>query len=699
MPDTVREKMKSRIRGATPTAVEKDYGQTLSPSESVARIEELCAWLNTKAQTAEERYWSMAFAEMQEFGEVSATPLQMADAICASAEDDANEIIRQFAFLCGQPTPGDSVWAAPNDTGSLHAVAAQRVTEHISSLAEIVRDMAENPNYEQYRLRRNIGTASPWAVRIRDAGTDFDVVNSTMTDALEAIFNSAQRFLQEGLGAHFPSVYTCGIPCADGDEVPDNWHVHADRIYPAQGTATVLDYPPGAAWHEVQDGDTMYVARLDGETAPPLAGTLFTMASMDVIEIDNDGGTTALEKIQLIGHDPAYPLSGYYRLEVDIDGSGASIPPIREGFTGVFDGNGHTIEDIEIDPGTLQHTTGLFRSIRSNAMIRNLTLEGCVSRARFHDNGLLVGLNQGTILNCHAESCGVTVSPSYWGGYRTGGLVGYNFGGTIRFCSAETYIHTWAPPPMSSELSVQHGLMGGFVGRNDGTIEWCHTDHDDTATHYHARLGSSGHDNGGFVGTNIGTIRYCVANTAGFSPERAGAFAGINHSLISHCHAAGSVEADQPAGFVYTNHNTGSVIDCYTTAEVTAGWSVANGFVRNNYGVIRRAYANNAVITGTGYLYGFTFSADGTLENCFYNDDNASFTAGQGEPKTDVEMQTQGTFTNFDFDNTWEMSTYPVFHAHLNVGGETAGSMVSPNFGLGGYGFGEGFIVRKIRGT
>jgi hypothetical protein len=118
-------------------------------------------------------------------------------------------------------------------------------------------------------------------------------------------------------------------------------------------------------------------------------------------------------------------------------------------FTGVFDGNGHTILNFTYDSND-RDSIGLFGYVDDpNAEIRNLGLIDPNVNAGLEDYvGPLVGLlgYYGTITNCYVRGGSVA------GNYYVGGLAGHNLG-TISNCYSE------------SDVSGVE-LVGGLVGRN-----------------------------------------------------------------------------------------------------------------------------------------------------------------------------------------------------------------------------------------
>lgn len=142
-------------------------------------------------------------------------------------------------------------------------------------------------------------------------------------------------------------------------------------------------------------------------------------------------------------------------LAADIDMTGQSWTPIRTGnareYTGVFDGNGHTI-------------TGLGNCLleENEGEVRNLTLvnpTGLPLPGSSFSAGAVAGWNEGTIENCHV------VGGSVKGDACSGGIVGINKG-TIRACSSSATVTTGG---------YNESRGGGIVGLNSGTILACYT--------------------------------------------------------------------------------------------------------------------------------------------------------------------------------------------------------------------------------
>ena len=372
-----------------------------------------------------------------------------------------------------------------------------------------------------------------------------------------------------------------------------------------------------------------------------------------------------------------FNLIGYYE---------AYQSPNNIPFTGVFDGNSHTISNFTYTTTDTDYI-GLFGYINDpNAEIKDLTLinpdvnaignSSCIScLVCYLGNGTisgcgveggsvsgyfcvggLVGYNKGSISNCFSTS---NVSG---GEETTGGLVAHNQDGTISNCYA------------TGNVLGEWGNSGGLVGYNqDGAISNCYATGD-----------VSGYDQiGGLVGRNSwrGTILNCHAtgNVSGYS--HIGGLAGDNNSEISNCYATGSVSrglypsCGMAGGLCGVNTYSGTISNCYATGPVDV-YQICGGLVGINDGTIRTCYAAGEV---TGCDKGSLIGRDnsGNYTKSFWDTDVNPDVNGIGNAddpnvigKTTAEMQTESTFANADWDfieiwNIGENQTYPFLRKHL----------------------------------
>ncbi len=160
------------------------------------------------------------------------------------------------------------------------------------------------------------------------------------------------------------------------------------------------------------------------------------------------------EQMNTIGTEPN-DWDKHFKLMVDIDLSGYTGTDFnligignRNAFTGVFDGNGHTISNFSYISSNGDYK-GLFRYVSGqNAQIKDLGLIAPEINAGMGSCvGSLAGyVSSGTITNCYAE--GGSVAGKKW----IGGLVGYN-GANLNDCYSTCNV-------------AGNEQVGGLVGYN-----------------------------------------------------------------------------------------------------------------------------------------------------------------------------------------------------------------------------------------
>jgi hypothetical protein len=238
-------------------------------------------------------------------------------------------------------------------------------------------------------------------------------------------------------------------------------------------------------------------------------------------------------------------------------------------FTGVFDGNGHTISRF-IYTSQGKREIGLFRYVTNpKAEIKNLILTDCqldITASKYA--GVLVGqLGSGTVRNCHIRTCTIT------GNDTVGGMVGFTIyslvPGNVIDCSVEDVNVTGT------------SSVGGLVGLNCGTVAGCYS----TGT-------VTGGDNvGGLVGRNGGPVINCYSTCVvigdenfgdeNIKGENIGGLVGVNTHLgnICNCYTIGHVEGNSAVGALlglnetidlFGTYFSGEIAACFRNIEVTA---------------------------------------------------------------------------------------------------------------------------------
>jgi len=381
------------------------------------------------------------------------------------------------------------------------------------------------------------------------------------------------------------------------------------------------------------------------------------------------GGGTGTEEYPYLIYTPEHlnaigrHLNGLYsnfRLCADIDMSdfaGTEFNVIGDSwytsFTGVFDGNGHTISNFTYVSNGI-NCIGLFGHIDNQiAEVKNLGLiEPNVSAGIGVGVGALVGyIYRGTVTNCYV------IGGKVAGNGYIGGLVGDNMGGEISSC-------------YSTACVTGDSMLGGLAGRNNGDMSNCYS----TSTVTGAGVV------GGLTGMNDGNINNCYSTgdvTA--SDDKVGGLVGINWENIYQCYSTGFVIGHSEVGGL-VGFNRKNIYNCYSAGSVM-GEDKVGGLVGYHiiiYGkntVIYKSYSSSNVSGSADvgglvgydrYYYDYDDLYHGDYAACFWDSDVNPDMNGIGngsEPNVvglpTVEMQTESTFTDVGWDFVGETANGP----------------------------------------
>jgi hypothetical protein len=283
-----------------------------------------------------------------------------------------------------------------------------------------------------------------------------------------------------------------------------------------------------------------------------------------------------------------------YILSRDIDLSGTRVTPIAC-FTGVFDGNDHTISHLDVNLPSLDKV-GMFATLDFKGVVINLRLEAVNVHGR-NNVGALVGYSYRgtTISNCYVDGF-------VWGTKDSvGGLVGCNEG-TVK-------------TSISAASVAGDRYVGGLVGKNDGSVSACGSSGD---------VGGGGDYVGGLVGDNSG-------------------------SLTGSRSKSNVVGGDYVGGLVGRNYSQSTVYDCYSTGEVKGG-NCVGGLAGSNRYTIKRCYAAGRV-QGSGSVEGLVGSNSGSVLNSLWNKETSGHPNGtSGTGKTTAELRTMSTYVKEHWD-------------------------------------------------
>ena len=258
-------------------------------------------------------------------------------------------------------------------------------------------------------------------------------------------------------------------------------------------------------------------------------------------------------------------------------------------FTGVFDGNDHTISHLTVTGGK---SVGLFGRLESGAQVKNLGVTD-VNIVGWSSAGALAGWNVGAVVT-HCYSAGVVK-----GDYYVGGLVGSNWTpGTVSGCYSTGAVSGFE-------------YVGGLMGRNTGSVLECYATGSVTT-----RTGYAG----GLLGDNSGSATQCYSTSAVSGSDFVGGLVGSNFS--------------------------GDVTSCYSNGRVT-GKNFVGGLAGYNYdGSITTSYSTGAV-SGSNFVGGLVQTGwPGGYVTASFWDVQASgqATSDGGTGLTTAQMQTAGTF-------------------------------------------------------
>ncbi|MHC4086990.1 MAG: GLUG motif-containing protein [Planctomycetota bacterium] len=403
------------------------------------------------------------------------------------------------------------------------------------------------------------------------------------------------------------------------------------------------DYPH--LWWENTPGEPIPNAYGGGSGEPNDPYLIYTAQQLNtigLIKCDWDKHFRLMSDIDLGGYmGTSFNIIGQYIGWEDRD---------NEPFSGVFNGNGHTISNFTYDSNGVD-CIGLF--VYCSGEVRDLVLiDPNVDAVTGRFVGSLVGiLGQGSVTGCGVLDGNISAD-SY-----VGGIVGYNSEGTITNCY--------------STVSVSaNKYAGGLAGGNYGTISDCYSSG--------IILGES--NIGGLVGYFVsGTMSRCYSSASIYAESEAGGLVGrIFRDRISECYSSAMVYGDSEVGGLVGSNEGGTIWNCYSSSTVS-GDRRAGGLVGMNYGTVVSCYSIGSV-SGGGGLIGVT-KGRGEIYTSFWDIERSgqSSSYGGGTPKTTAEMQMAGTFVGWGCEGVWTLSAgddYPRLWWE-NMGGKT---ITTPSF-------------------
>lgn len=344
-------------------------------------------------------------------------------------------------------------------------------------------------------------------------------------------------------------------------------------------------------------------------------------------DVDGYRNIGSFSELQLICKD-ATTCAGKYRQEADIDLMSLEWRAIQyyvnsntvEPFTGVYDGDDHTIANLKIDKfeadcqglfgkvsgGTIQNVKVISGNVKGNNYVGGICgkaessseIVKCSNSAKINGRNYIGGI-VGTNQNSNLTDCFNTATIS--ADSSAGGVSGSG-SGIIKSC-----YNTGAV----SGTSVNMTFVGGVVGSNSNSLIDC----------YNSGTVSGKNDIGGVTAYNSGSINNCsnsgkVSGTSNYT--YAGGIAGNNYGLISDSHNTGTISGDFFVGGV-TGKNAKFITNCHNEGGVSGG-SYVSGLVGENFGGDIIACYNSGNIYGNRIAIGGVVGRNdmkGTVTACY----------------------------------------------------------------------------------
>ena len=330
----------------------------------------------------------------------------------------------------------------------------------------------------------------------------------------------------------------------------------------------------------VKDGDQLLwfegttENHFQGPSWEELTGTPSTVQWVDIATKD--------DLLALANATDAETLGKNYRLTENIDLTGVSFPGIGSSehpFTGVFDGQGHTISHVTINAPEGENV-GFFNVIKG-ATIRDLKLVDVKITGKTNVGGLAgsaqVQLDSNDLSKNVANLIGgCSVSGTVTGTKNVGGLVGLNGG--------ETDQHTLFSIASAIDKSTANvevngtEMTGGLVGKNGGTI---------------TKSSSGGTvkgttTTGGLVGDSSGDIYDSHTSCTVAGSSYTGGFVGFSEGAVKNCYSIGGVSGtDCTGGFAGVISRAENVVSAGQVTIVGAPTQGYNGgFAGKLYGMV-----------------------------------------------------------------------------------------------------------------
>lgn len=397
-------------------------------------------------------------------------------------------------------------------------------------------------------------------------------------------------------------------------------------------------------------------------------------------------------------------------------------PDLESPFEGHFDGKGHKISNMTVtvdEAGGYDY--GLFawaRGTITNVILCNATVNVTLTGTGGCDVGLLIGAGW-------ADHCKVSGTINIYGtgvGKDIGGIAGYDGGGDIVSCRADVTVERHHPTEgYASQVDDVGGIAGevndaytvsdcqasltlvsktvsafkasgvggivGAVSTSGSSISNCHAVislvQQVQLWPYNGYMQALEYYVGGIVGcstapntTDRSTVEDCFASGTIEGYSYCGGICGSAANLdIARCGADVDVKTwggqyiGGACGYGGATARLGTLTDCYALGKVTgqgdySGNNLYGAGFSGSRGTLTRCYSAGLVTpngANASTYGGFCPQGTDTVTDCYFDTETSGQTAGMGTGKTTAQMQTQSTFTGWNFSTVWNIASglYP----------------------------------------
>lgn len=362
-------------------------------------------------------------------------------------------------------------------------------------------------------------------------------------------------------------------------------------------------------------------------------------------------------------------MSAYTGTQFNIIGTDSSNP-----FTGVFDGNDHTISNFTYTTSEQTSNIGLFGYIYGpSAEIKNLGIIDPVvisnSTTGINKIGSLAGyIAQGRIENCYAQNCFVSSKTNGVGGlaggsqaviskcYTTGNISGNDYVGGLIGSQANSNSLT---TESYSEATVSgNENVGGLVGQLCCSGEITKSNSNSTVSGNNYTGGLVGSVSDGATVSKSYSLGTVTGN--GITGGLTGSLSGTVSSSFSKCDVTVFHSSGIYSGGLVGTFYSGTVENCYSAGSVTEDNALVGGlvgqytcgcYIINCYSIAEISYpVGGLVASDNGCL-----SPQECTDSFWDKQASTANWSDDGIGKTTLQMIQKATYTNWDFDNVWRI--------------------------------------------